>query len=185
MINTTSARHAITLVMASGWRAPDLAIRVQTSGRGDTTPHILHGLDCGRVLAAVDALREPVRSWLYVAYAPSGWVHESHVWRVQEELIAEYHRQRKVRQPGKVAVMALVCLGDMRARLVRGAPKLSPSAIAAKVRIDPRNWPHGWADAYATMEEIIDGWDREGLTQVAAKLPRWTRGADARKRAIA
>lgn len=177
MINTTSARAAITMAMANGWRSPDLTVRVQTGSKGDTTPQILHGIDCGRVLAAVDALPEPVRSWIYVAYAPAGWVTENHVWRVQEELITEYHRRRQVREPGKIAVMALVCLSDMRARLSRNAPKLGPAAIAKKVRFDIRNWGNGWSDSYAVLEDIIDQWDREGLGPIAKNLPRWTREA--------
>lgn len=177
MINTTSARTAITMAMASGWRSPDLSIRVQTSSKGDTTPQILHGLDCGRILRAMGEVPEPMRSWLYVAYAPPGWVEDGHVWRIQEELIGEYHRRRQVREPGKIAVLALVCLGDMRARITRGARKLSPAAIAAKVRFDVRNWGGAWAENYAAMEEIIDGWDRDGLGPIARDLPKFTREA--------
>lgn len=177
MINTSSARTAITMAMASGWRSPELTIRVDTSSKGDTTPQILHGLDAGRIIKAVEEVPDPARSWLYLAYAPPGWVTEAHAWRVQEELVSAYHQVRKVREPGKIAVLALVCLGDMRDRLSRGAAKLSPSVIARKVRVDPRNWPHGWAENYETMEAIIDGWDREGLGPIAESLPRFTREA--------
>lgn len=177
MINTTSARHAITMAMASGWRSPDLSVRVDTSSKGDTTPQILHGLDAGRILSALDQVPEPAKSWLHFAYGPPGWVTEAHIWRIQEELIEAYHQQRQVRLPGKIAVLALVCLSDMRARLSRGAAKLGSAAIAQKVRFDRRNWDNGWSENYTVMEAIIDGWDRAGLTPVANNLPRWTREA--------
>jgi hypothetical protein len=175
MINTSSARAAITLATGAGWQSPDLTVKVDKSDRDRSVPKILHGLDCGRILRAMDKTKEPHRSWLCVAYAATGWATDEHLSRVHEELVTEFHKRKQVRQPGKISIMALVCIGDMRNRLSGGASKLAPAAIARKVRFDVRNWDNGWVENYREMEAILDDWDRQGLAPIAADLPLYAR----------
>ena len=173
MINTTSAREAIRLATEAGWGAP----KEQTGkrqGKPDTIPMVLHGLDCARVIKALDRIGQPYQAWLRFAYASPGWGSELDMLRVHEALVNAYHRGRTIRQPGKIANLALVALYDFRQRQrSQGAHKLAPAEVCLRVQVDVRNWAKCWAQSYDAMLDELDTWDRDGLAPVKETLNEW------------
>lgn len=169
MINMHSARRAIRIATEAGWAKPD---GPGGGDKSDSLPQILHGLDCGRVLKAVDLVPQPDRSWLLIAYAAHGWAGEAEAFRLQEALVDEYHARRKVREKGKIANMAIVAVHDMQRRSLK-QPALSPVEVCRKIRVDPKNWSKSWSDSWHVMGQILNEMDGRGLTIVKTHLNRW------------
>ena len=164
MINTTSAREAIRLATEAGWGAPNEQ-GGKRQGKPDTLPMVLHGLDCGRVLKVLDRIEQPYRAWLRFAYCSPGWENELDQLHVQSALISAFHARNTVREPGKIATMAVVAVFDFRQRQrSQGAHKMTPADVCQRVHVDVRNWGKCWSENYDQMLDVLDAWDRDDGT---------------------
>ncbi|UEX76817.1 hypothetical protein LMH63_12715 [Spiribacter halobius] len=118
MIRTTSARVAIAVATANGMQVPgwvDEALAAARSGKPDNTAAIWHGLDCGRVLAAVDRCLPHVRSWLLLTYGADGYASSRALHRVTSELYRQYAETRTIRmRPDRVVLAAAAVISDLR-----------------------------------------------------------------------
>ncbi len=166
MILTTSARVAIAAATANGRETLDSV----GAGVPDSLSRILHGLDCGRVLAAIDDCDPLEQDWLVAAYATDGWPGKVQAAvRCQAQLYAEYTRRRAVRAcTGKMLRLAAATMVHTSYRGL-GAPGLAPAAVAELVGFDVRNWD-AWQKAMHVMMDVLDGWDARGLGRVAKAL---------------
>lgn len=174
MINTTSARLAITVATASGYRSPEWVMDfIQGSNKPDNIPAILHGLDAGRILAAVDTCTEPVRTWLLICYGCDGYTSNRQLHVATSHLYLEHARQRSIREmPAKIASVAGAVIADSISRYRNPSREPAiPSEFTHAAGLAPNQ--------FSQIEPIIDSmrnttetWDRHGLTTVAAALPR-------------
>lgn len=176
MIRTNSARMAIAIATGQGWQAPDwdqiarLGCRIDRSGKGTNIPSILHNLDCGRVLAGMDANGPQVRDWLCLAYAADGYMDEHCPERVHEALMAEYvahhgEADETHHRLGFIAMHQYRChMRQLSTRLFK------PGDIAKKLGVDHRRYSDTWEPKMALMFDILDRWDRRGLGAVSRML---------------
>lgn len=177
MNRSISARMAITIATGHGWRPGslgemlELLTQVQYGSKGSNIEAILHGMDCGRVLSALDTVGHPSRDWALLAYAAPGWADDDCPFRVHSRLMLAYVLQqtRQPKAPEKIGRLAWVTLHDMRVRYLRHEDAMPPALIAAKVGFDVRAWSK-WREKKAVMEEVIEDWDREAVQCVAEVL---------------
>lgn len=178
MIKTTSARVAITIATGNGWSADDtmdmikLGVRVQKGSAASNIPSMLHGLDCGRILAAIDRIDEPARDWAVLVYGAAGYADSGCVFRVHDRLYAAYvvAQGRKPQSPDRIRDIAMVAMHDMRHRLVNHV-SLKPADYAQKAGFDVRNWG-SYKDKIECMHKIMDGWDKQALGVVSRALDK-------------
>lgn len=171
-IRTTSARVAVALATANGARVPEWCADIVDSGgsRGNIGS-ILHGLDCGRVLAAMDRCPEEVRCWLLLAYGADGYAPSRALHLVTSALYGQLARERTIKTtPARVANMAGAVVGDLT-RQYRNPdrPGASDGDYARAIGV-PTNQYKDVRPTVEAMQRIIDGWDRAGLGEVAASL---------------
>lgn len=173
MINTRSARVAIAIATANGMRAPEWAAEVlDTGGHRGNVADMLHHLDCGRVLAAVDRCSEAVRCWLLLAYAADGYAPRKAPHVVTSELYSRYVRERNVKAtPARLVSIASAVIGDC-AHQYR-SPAKSPAMPADYCRAIgiPTNQYHHIKIPVEQMRNMLDGMDAQGLGVVASELP--------------
>lgn len=176
-IRTTSARIAITMATGNGWRAQDwdellkLGCRIDRSGSGSNVPGMLHALDCGRVLAALDTCGEPAKDWAMLAYAAPGAIDDQCPFRVHERLMIVYllMQDRTPKQTEKIGRLAWVSMHDMRQRQLHHERAMQPGDVAKKVGFAPNNWDT-WKPKMEQMQMVIDEWDKHALDRVARVL---------------
>ncbi|MBK5943333.1 hypothetical protein LRF89_06645 [Halorhodospira sp. 9621] len=177
MIRTYSAKLAITIATLHGWQTPEsdqmrYRCRIDFSPATSTAGAVAHGIDCGRVLAAVDDCPEPSRLWLYIAYAEPAaeWVSDEGVFRLHDLLTLAVRE----RIPGlKVAAdrlesLMLAAMGDKRWTGL-GNPRLRPADYARKVGFPRQSWPN-YRRVVQAAHDQIDDWEAVGLKRVAAVL---------------
>lgn len=173
MISTTSARLAIAVATANGHRAPEwCADVVQNSNKYDSIPAILHGLDAGRILAAVDTCPEPVRAWLLVCYAADGYAPRRYLHIVTSNLYLEHARRRTVRMiPAHAANIAGAVITDMLGRC-RNPERLParPGEYTKAVGLKSDRY-QDIMPMVESMQGVIETWDGAGLKVVASELP--------------
>lgn len=169
MIKTKHAPMAIAIATANGQTKP-LASRA--GGGYDSIPKILHGLDCGAVLAAVDACDDPVRPWLYAGYAVPGYRGETLNWmRSLFKLLDEYLAGRtNVRcSEDQLVAMAASVMRD-HSDSVLGQQSKPPCWYAAEVGFNARNWDGRWLKVRNQLRDVLAGWEREGFAVVEDAL---------------
>lgn len=179
MIRTTSARIAITIATGNGWSATDgmemarYGCKIQKGGGSSNIPAMLHGLDCGRVLAAMDYCPGHIRDWLILAYAATGIMDGDCPLRVHERLMAQYgeHTEQEAR-------LAFMVMHNYRYELIDHERRvLGPVAMSEKLGVNHRRFSEQFHDAMQSMRTIMDRWDKEGLREVARVLPSRARAA--------
>ena len=176
MIETKSAAVAVTLATLRGHQSAESShelygCRIQRQGAGNTSGEVAHGVDCGRVLATVDRQREPVRMWLYTAYAepPWEWVGDDMFFGLHEHVVS--HCRPQMRCTGSRAEdLAMLAIHDMRQRRVRGE-SLPGAEYTRKLGLDRSAWRRIDGDVRALLNEV-DGLDAEGLKAVASVIRR-------------
>lgn len=178
MIDTKSARIAIIRATMHGHESPgehDQAIygtRIQRSSSTSSAGAIAHGVCAGEILAAVDHQREPVRSWLYVAYAepPWEWITYSMVQAVHEAIRDEFRQTRRhnisARREGE---MLRTVINDQRAAL-NGQDRLGREDYQRVLGIPRESWHRHYRDHVDAARAIVDDWDKEGRGKVADML---------------
>ena len=166
MIETKSARWAITLATLRGHQSADsdhalYGRRIQR-GRGTSTAgEVAHGVDCGRVLAAVGRQREVVRLWLLVAYAepPWEWVCDADPLRLHELLCEEAGLST-----GREQDIGMIAIDDMRQRVVRNR-RLSGAEYCRRLGLDRSAYQRLSSTVDAALD-ALDGLEAEGLKAV-------------------
>jgi len=172
MIETKSARWAITLATLRGHQSAesDHALygrRIQR-GRGTSTAgEVAHGVDCGRVLAAVGRQREVVRLWLMVAYAepPWEWISDADPLRLHDLLCEEAGLST-----GREQDVAMIAIDDMRQRVVR-QKRLSQAEYCRRIGLDKSAYPRLSASVDRALN-ALDEIEAEGLKEVRQVIDR-------------
>lgn len=173
MINTLSARVAIAVATANGMRIPEWCAEVIDGGGGrGNIASVLHALDCGRVLAAVDRTSEAARHWLLLAYGADGYAPSRAAHLVACHLQLTYVQERHVRsEPNRLAGAAGAVVGDLVKQYRSPTrPGAGPGEYCKAIGVPADRWKD-WKPAVERMQRIVDGWDRQGLGLVAAELP--------------
>ena len=179
MIETQSARIAIMRATMLGHESGgehDQAIygyRIQRSPSSSTAGAIAHGICAGEILAEVDRQREPVRSWLYIAYAepPWEWISYDMLQTVQLELRDEFRRARGAKISAEREAALLRCaLDDKRRAINNPSMALKPGDYTSAIGIPRPKWSHYYRDHAEAAKAILDDWDREGRGAVSAIL---------------
>ncbi|MBK5942729.1 hypothetical protein [Halorhodospira halophila] len=178
MIDTGSARIAIIRATMLGHEsAEDDQIRyghkIQKTRAANTAGSIAHGICAGEILAEVDRQREPVRSWLYIAYAepPWEWITYAMLERVHLALRAEWRERCGANiSDQREAELLRTALNDKRRTLNDGDRALKPGDYTRAIGIPRESWSRHYREYADAAKGIIDDWDREGRGAVAAML---------------
>lgn len=177
MINTTSARVAIAVATATGQRTPPWCTDlVQGSEHNDSIPAILHYLDAGRVLAAVDSCPEAVRCWLLTCYAADGYASSRYLHVITATLYLEHARLRTIRcLPTTAATVAGAVIGDM-VMTYRNPDALParPCEYTKAIGVKTDRYSD-YVPMINSMQRIVESWDGQGLIQVSKALPHHLR----------
>ena len=179
MIETQSARIAIMRATMLGHESRgehDQAIygyRIQRSPSSSTAGAIAHGICAGEILAEVDRQREPVRSWLYVAYAepPWEWISYDMLQTVQLELRGQWRERCGARIDGwREAALLRTAIEEKRATLNNPRSGFRPGDWVEALSIPRESWSRRYRGYAKAAQDIIDDWDKEGRGAVAARL---------------
>lgn len=176
MIETRSAATAITLATLRGHQSAEsdhklYGCRIQRKGAGGSSGEVAHGVDCGRVLAAVDRQRLPVMRWLYFAYAEPvwEWMTDAGMCNLHAELTLKCEPWVGS-QSERAERLAATAMHDKRVSKVRGHQYGFPNAEYTRcIGLDRSAWRR-IEPVVTALRDTLDDWDAEGLKAVAAEI---------------
>lgn len=178
MIETKSAARAITLATMFGHEAMDddrarWGRKIQKSQVNSNVGMIAHGVHAGEILAEVERQREPVRSWLYAAYAEPAWEWVSYdmLQHLHETLKAEFRGKGggNISEQREAALLRCV-LNDKRRSLNNAAHAMRPSDYTQEIGIPKESWSRHYRRLARIAGESVDDWDKEGRSAIAIIL---------------
>ncbi len=180
MIETRSARLAIIRATMLGHESPEddharYGQKIQRGRASSTAGAIAHGISAGEILAEVDRQREPVRSWLYAAYAEPAWewVTYGMLQQIHMGLLSGFRERGGGNiSAGRERALLKCVLNDKRRTLNNPDLGMKPGEYTAAIGIPRESWSRHYKRLARTAGEVIDDWDKEGRSAVAILLRR-------------